>query len=95
MTGNFDRFLIKLRSPRSWRIRTRRIFLVLLPVSLPVWLLALLSFGIINGLRAGFRPIATFWTAPPKRPHSYYGYRPLPKQKKQAEVITLHQEKAA
>ena len=74
MTKRLDRVAARLRSPRAWRVRTRRLFLLTLPLSLPLWLLALVALGAVFAARAVFRPVVTFWNAPPKRGrYNYYG----------------------
>lgn len=57
----------KLHSPLSWSRRTRRAFLVVLPVSLPLWLM--LMVGVAHGKAVVMigRGLAKFWSAPPRR----------------------------
>lgn len=77
MRKNLDRFAARARSPRSWRIRTRRLFLLMLPLSLPLWLTLLAALGVVFTMRAIITPIMVFWNAPPKRArYNYYGGYP-------------------
>lgn len=64
----------RLKSPLSWSRTTRRLFLLATPISLPLWLGALAMVGLLLTLRASVRPLVAFWSDPPKRRHSYYGY---------------------
>lgn len=64
----------KLRDPRTWRLATRRIFLLLAPISVPVWLLLVLASGFFSMLSWALEPIGSLWNDPPKRMRSYYKY---------------------
>lgn len=67
----------KLPRIRSWSIRSRRIFLLTLPVSLPLRVAATILFyaakNIRDCVRALVRPVLQLWTAPPVKRYGY-GY---------------------
>lgn len=73
MIKRFTRLLKRARRPLTWRIRTRRLFLMALPVALPTWLIYMLVLGCAVAISEIVRPIGAFWSAPPSREHSYYG----------------------
>lgn len=66
----------RLISPYSWKIRHRRLFLLTMPVSIPLWLGAFAALAIIVCAQKLAAPLGTFWSAPPKRIRSFetYGY---------------------
>ena len=71
----FGSFAAQLRSPRSWRVSTRRFFLMLAPISIPVWIALVLvaEFGVMAGFV--FEPLRAFWNDPPRRSRdSYHEY---------------------
>jgi hypothetical protein len=49
-------------------------FLLTLPLSVPLWLLAVIMVGIRGAMKEAYRPIRAFWSAPPRRHNDYYGY---------------------
>ena len=74
--------------PRSWRVRTRRAFVMSLPIALPIWLVYVVSlyFAELGAeATASFRP---FWSAPPRTYGSYgryfFGGRSEIKQRRRA-----------
>lgn len=73
---NWGRALRWLFSPMSWSVAKRRMFLVLLPLSLPAWALAVLGILALSVLEGLISPLWTFWSAPPRsrgRGYDYYG----------------------
>jgi hypothetical protein len=72
LTANF---WPRLGTPRSWRKSTRKGFVLLLPIALPLWVAAILlrSILILLGVAALF--VREFWSAPSKRRVSYYAER--------------------
>ena len=59
--------------PLGWSLRTRRVFLILLPVSFPAWLTYLCLLLIVIGTYKLVTPLAEFWNAPPRRNTYKYG----------------------
>lgn len=62
-------------SPLSWSIRTRRMFMLVLPLSILLWIGWLTALVLAMMLRSVWKPLSTFWQAPPRplRHSSYYG----------------------
>jgi hypothetical protein len=69
MTG---RLWPRLGSPRSWRRSTRRLFLLLSPVTLPLWVVALIVRSVLDMIRDGLFVIAKFWNDPPRQRVRYH-----------------------
>jgi len=67
-----ERLWPRLGSPRAWRRSTRQIFLLSLPVSLPLWLAAIIIRSVLILLGVAVLSLREFWSAPPKRRVSYY-----------------------
>lgn len=72
MKLHLDRWVRRAISPLSWRVGTRRLFLVGLPVALVLWIGILTILAAAVFVRGMVRPIITFWTAPPKQRGRYY-----------------------
>ena len=62
----------RITQPSSWQIRTRRRFLLTLPIALPLWLAALVAVLILVGLRKLAEPVVKFWNDPPKLRYVYH-----------------------
>ena len=89
-------FKMALR-PRSWRVRTRRAFLISLPVALPVWVayLCLLALAeLVYEARAWLGP---FWSAPPQASSfSRYNYgAPRKLKHRDPKVVPIREREAA
>lgn len=76
----------KLASPRYWRRSTRRIFLIFIPVCLPLWLTALLLKGTILALGHLIYFLGKLWNDPPKYRVRYYAERTAREPTKDAKV---------
>jgi hypothetical protein len=79
MKRQLRRTLRRLTSPRTWQVSVRRIFLIGLPVTVPLWLAALLGVLIASAIHDFMRPVREFWTAPPRQltyRSSLYDYNP-------------------
>lgn len=98
---DFDHFSGLLVSPLSWRTGVRRLFLLTLPISVPLWLGLMLFVGVLGLLHLIFRPIAIFWSAPPRpSERNYYGYELDPKlsrlnRSSKANIVDIDDKKAA
>lgn len=57
--------------PLYWPRNVRRAFILLLPLTLPLWLLLLASGIVASALRACWRPICYFWNEPHRRRKRY------------------------
>lgn len=60
--------------PRSWRVRTRRAFVMSLPIALPIWLVYLLSLYVAELGAEATASLRPFWSAPPRSYGSYSRY---------------------
>lgn len=69
-----DRLWNRLRKPVRWRLTTRRIFLLLLPAALPLWLAALFVLVVLKAFGAVFEPLVMLWNAPPRHSVGYHSY---------------------
>jgi hypothetical protein len=68
----FSLFLRRVFRPMAWRIGTRRLFLLTLPISLPVWII-LVGIGFVSLCFIQWsKPLRAFWTKAPER--NDYGY---------------------
>lgn len=95
MKTRLGRLNDKLLSPLSWRTRTRRLFLLTFPISVPVWCALSILVLLGRGFHILVQPIVYFWTAPPKkRRRAYYGYRGKGIEKP-ARVVRIHDREAA
>lgn len=65
--SSLDQLWRMLPSPRTWSVPVRRGFVLLLPASVPMWLLLLATLALLVLGRGLFRPMAGFWSAPPRR----------------------------
>lgn len=65
-----------LGRPMTWSTNERRVFILTLPVSVPLWILVLFGAEIRRGLKQACRPLVSFWSGPPQRPRrsSYWSY---------------------
>ena len=69
-----DRLWHRLRKPLCWQLTTRRIFLLLLPAALPLWLAALSALVVLKAFGAVFAPLVMLWSAPPRHSVGYHNY---------------------
>ena len=67
MTFSTKRWARRLSRPRTWSVGARRLFVVGVPIAIPLWLLAMLVFGAVSVVRSIARPIASYWNDPPRR----------------------------
>ena len=75
MIWNVDRVAVSLLSPRSWRVGTRRMFVITLPLSVPLWLSAILIVSLLRVSMLIAKPVLAFWNDEPTRiSSSYYEY---------------------
>jgi hypothetical protein len=89
MARTLSRSVRRLSSPGSWAIRTRQLFLVTAPVSVPCWLVAALLANFALAVQQASLPLINFWNAPPKRvpSDSYTSYRS--RTRNTGEVVEL------
>lgn len=91
MNWNFDRAGVSLLSPRSWRVRTRRVFVIALPLSVPLWLSAILIISALRVSKLIAAPLLAFWNDEPTRiSSSYYEYSS--RRSKSGDVVRLKDE---
>lgn len=91
MNWNFDRAGVSLLSPRSWRVRTRRVFVIALPLSVPLWLSAILLISALRVSKLIAAPLLAFWNDEPTRiSSSYYEYSS--RRSKSGDVVRLKDE---
>ena len=85
MTNKFAIYSKRLSRPKTWSTKARRVFTLTLPVSLPLWLLALIGFGAAKLIREAFQPLVSFWNDPPQKlRRSKYDYY----QQSRSEKVT-------
>ena len=66
---------LRVISPMSWSVWLRRLFLIILPVSAPIYLVIIIGLLVLLLIAAVTGPIAEFWNAPQQRLRGgYYGY---------------------
>ena len=94
---DLDRLWLQARSPSAWPVALRRAFLLALPLSVPLTLLAMLALAAALVGRDLVRPLSTFWNAPPRRisGNGTYSYRDYERRRKRSEnVVTLREDDA-
>ena len=92
MSWNVDRAAVNMLSPRSWRVGTRRMFVITLPLSVPLWLSAILVVSIFRLSKLIAKPIWAFWNDEPTRiSSSYYEYSS--RRSKSGDVVRLKDER--
>lgn len=75
MTWNVDRAAMRLLNPKSWRVRTRRVFALTFPVSIPLWLVAICVVSLVQVSKLVAAPFVSFWNDEPARMSGgYYDY---------------------
>ena len=88
MAKRFERYVLKLAQPRTWSVAKRRAFAVTLPISGPIWLLALGLGTFSLFLKRKWTPVSAFWNDPPARVRNRsFGY--TYKAVRSAPVATL------
>lgn len=91
MNWNVDRAGVSLLSPKSWRVRTRRVFVITVPLSVPLWLSAILIISIFRVSKLIAKPILAFWNDEPTRISSGY-YEYSSRRSKSGDVVRLKDE---
>lgn len=79
----------KLKSPRSWTILTRRLFLVGFPIAVPIWAVAILGTLLAMLILDLVSPLRKFWSAPPKR----LTYSPYSSANRNGKIARLDEER--
>lgn len=93
MGWNVDRTAIKLLNLKSWSVRTRRVFALTFPVSIPLWIVAILCVSLIQATRLVAAPLQSFWNDEPARlSNGYYDYSS--RRSKPGEVVRLKDERS-
>jgi hypothetical protein len=64
--------------PRCWPRWVRRLFVLTLPIALPLWMVAALLLAVLSCLGEIAQPLHRFWSAPQRYrySYSYYSYHP-------------------
>lgn len=70
-----NRIWWRLCTPSYWSIAGRRLVVLTLPISLPVWVLLLILTAFLKGTLELFRPVQMLWNPPRRRGLGYYGRR--------------------
>ena len=72
------RVFFRMFRPMRWSIKARRVFMVVLPLAIPVWLIAVMSVLVLGFTLEAAKAIKHAWNAPPEQrrvsSYSYYGY---------------------
>lgn len=63
------RYRRRLRSPMRWELPNRRAFLLTLPVSLPLWSVAMLGLSALVRIERFAQTFLFIWNAPGQRQH--------------------------
>ncbi len=89
--SSFDRRFRIVRSPGTWGIRVRRLFLLSLPVAVIVWLGLLLLMTLASLWRDLWMPLHRMWNAAPRKPEGeYWTYRTAQRAgKSDAQVVDI------
>ena len=65
-------FWLRAVTPLSWPLGLRRAFLIILPLSVPAYLLVLATLLVAMLVRAIIEPVAEFWSAQPEKLRNDY-----------------------
>ena len=74
MPIKYNRLSRRVRRPRSWRIGARRLFLVTLPLSVPLWVMTVLLLEIAKALESLIGWLLPLWNDPARPDGSYRNY---------------------
>ena len=92
MIWNVDRAAASLLSPKSWRVGTRRMFVIALPLSVPLWLGAIFIVSVLRVSKLIAKPVLAFWNDEPTRiSGGYYEYSS--RRSKSGDVVRLKDER--
>lgn len=91
MSSNIDRSAVRLLNPKSWRVRTRRIFALTFPLSVPLWLTAILLVSLAQMAKLIAKPFMSFWNDEPTRVSSNYTDY-ASRRSKSSDVVRLKDE---
>lgn len=92
MSWNVDRSAVRLLNPKSWRVRTRRLFALTFLVSVPLWLAAIVVLSLVQVFRLIAAPLLSFWNDEPTRISSgYYDY--TSRRSRSADVVRLKDDR--
>ena len=93
MGWNVDRSATRLLNPKSWRVNTRRVFALTFPVSVPLWITAIVAVSLVQVARLVGAPLLSFWNDEPTRISSgYYDY--ASRRDKSGEVVRLKDDRS-
>lgn len=91
MSWNIDRSAVRLLNPKSWRVSTRRLFAITFPLSVPLWIAAILVVSLVQVSKLIAKPLLSFWNDEPTRiSGGYYEY--APRRPKSGDVVRLKDE---
>lgn len=87
-TSRLGNFWLRAISPLSWPLGLRRVFLIALPLSFPLYLLLLAALLVLLVMRAIVDPVVEFWSAPPEKLRNdyYYSYERRRKRRRQTDL---------
>jgi hypothetical protein len=71
-SGRLKYALRNIRRPSYWAVSTRRVFLLALPVALPIWISLVAASLLVLLFQELMIPVLRFWSAPPKRKRGLY-----------------------
>lgn len=92
MGWNIDRSAVRLLSPRSWRVGTRRVFAIAFPLSVPLWIAAIVVVSLAQVTKLVAKPLLSFWNDEPTRiSGGYYEYSS--RRSKSGDVVRLKDER--
>ena len=75
MSAKLDQIWLRIITPLSWPLVMRRLFLLTLPISAPLYLLVIFAMIAVMALWLIWMQLSAFWNAPRRRVRSgYYAY---------------------
>ena len=90
MQGNAKPWARRLSRPSTWSVWARRLFLVGLPIAIPLWLMAFVVLAASAILKSIMRSISSYWNDPPKRLRSgSYSYNYSSKGSSRGKVLSI------
>lgn len=93
MSWNVDRSATRLLNPKSWRVRNRRLFALTFPVSVPLWIAAIVIVSLVQVSKLVAAPLVSFWNDEPTRVSSgYYDY--ASRRGRSGEVVRLKDKRS-
>lgn len=78
--------------PMTWKIGSRRLFVIAFPVTVPLWSVAFLAAVLLKGFAVLLLPVRRMWSEPPRARVGYHGYGVRRQSKPRLSVVEAPEE---